>query len=84
MKNKLDLYFDLIIILLIWLSWLFAIDLIQVNQVIFYYKPYPEKIILSTKDIFYIFPIALTIFIVYNFILRFFSLKNKILDIVNF
>ncbi|GIW66356.1 MAG: hypothetical protein KatS3mg095_0254 [Candidatus Parcubacteria bacterium] len=83
MKNNINFYFDLILISIIWLSWLIVINLIQVNQIVYYYKYYPEKIILADKNILYFYPIAFSFFIIYNFILSLFNLKRIFFDVIN-
>jgi len=83
MMNKIDIYFNLILILFIWLGWLIGINLIDSNQVVYVYQVQSYKILLSSKNIFYIFPIAFTIFIIYNFILNLLNFNKKALDIIN-
>ena len=81
--NKIDLYFVLILIIINWLIWLLGINFIQVNQVVYYYKNYPLKILLADKNLLYLYPIAFTAFIIYNFILSLLGLNKKVFDIVN-
>lgn len=81
--KKIDIYFTLILISTIWLVWLIGVNFIQVNQVVYYYKPYPQKILLADKYLLYLYPIAFTLFIVYNFSLTLWGLKKRIADIIN-
>ncbi|MCS7183960.1 MAG: hypothetical protein NZ866_01260 [Patescibacteria group bacterium] len=84
MRNKEDLLFNLILIFLIWISWLLVISLFNFNQIVYYYKPYPEKILLSSKEILYLYPLAFSLLIVYNSILIYLSFNKKILNLINF
>lgn len=81
--KKIDIYFILSLIIIIWLSWIIGINLIKVNQVVYYYKPYPNKILLADKNLLYIFPLAFSIFIFYNFLLSFLGFNKRLIDIIN-
>lgn len=81
--KKIDIYFTLSLVVIIWLIWIIGMNLIKVNQVVYYYKPYPYKILLADKNLLYLFPLAFSFFIFYNFILSFLGFNKRLIDIIN-
>jgi hypothetical protein len=77
------LYYNLILIILIFVLWGFLYFYINQNEIVFLYHKYPENYILSPKSDIFIFPIAFSLVIMYNYLLSFLGVKEELIKKIN-
>ncbi|MGC8981546.1 MAG: hypothetical protein ACP5JU_01175 [Minisyncoccia bacterium] len=77
------LYYNLILVGFIFLSWSFLYFYINQPQIVFLYHKYPENYILSPKGDLFIFPIVFSLVILYNYLLRILGVKEDLIKKIN-
>jgi len=78
------LYYNLILVILIFVFWTFLYFYINQQQIVFLYHKYPENYVLSPKTDLFIIPIAFSLVIVYNYLLTLLGAKEDLIKKINF